>query len=50
MEVLDERVMWNLISVRLETVLLSVRYRCTVFSERTVGSEFVLVAPDDTPR
>jgi hypothetical protein len=31
--------MWNLISVRLETVLVSVQDRCTVCAERTTGSE-----------
>jgi hypothetical protein len=30
MEVLDEWVKWNLVSIRLETVLVSVQYRCTV--------------------
>jgi hypothetical protein len=49
MELLGEWVIWNLISVRLETVLLSVQYRCTVCAECTIGSEIVLDAPDDTP-
>jgi hypothetical protein len=49
-EVLDEWVMWNLLLVRLETVLVSVQYRCTVCAERTIGSEIILEAPDDTPR
>jgi len=35
-------VMWNLISVRLETVLLSVQDRCMVCAKRTIGSEIVL--------
>jgi hypothetical protein len=30
MELLGEWVMWNLVSVRLETVLVSVQHRCTV--------------------
>jgi len=34
--------MWNLISVRLETVLLSVQDRCMVCAKRTIGSEIVL--------
>jgi hypothetical protein len=38
---------WNIISVHLETVLVSVQDRCTVCTESTIGSEFVLVAPDD---
>jgi hypothetical protein len=41
--------MWNLVLVHLETVLLLVPYRCTVCAER-IGSEIVLVAPDDTLR
>ena len=35
-------VMWNLVSVRLETELLSVQDRCTVCAKRTIGSEIVL--------
>jgi hypothetical protein len=50
MELLGEWVMWNLILVRLKTVLLSVQYRCTICAECTIGSEIVLDAPDDTPR
>jgi hypothetical protein len=50
MEVLDEWVMWNLVSVRLEIVLVSVQYRCTVCAKCTIGSEIILDAPDDTPR
>jgi hypothetical protein len=42
--------MWNLISVRLEIVLVSVQYRCTVSAERTLGLEIILEAPDSTPR
>jgi hypothetical protein len=50
MELLGEWVMWNFVSVRLETVLVSVQYGCTVCTERTIGLEIVLDAPDDTPR
>jgi hypothetical protein len=50
MELLGQWVMWNLVSVRLEIVLLSVQYRCRVCAERTIGSEFVLDAPDHTSR
>jgi hypothetical protein len=50
MELLGEWIMWNLISVCLETVLVSVQYRCTVCTECTVGSEIILDAPDGTPR
>jgi hypothetical protein len=49
MEVLDEWVMWNIVSIRLETVLVSVQYRCTVCTECTIRSEIILDAPDDTP-
>jgi hypothetical protein len=42
--------MWNLISVRLETVLVSVQDRCTVCAKRTIGSEIILDAPIGTPR
>jgi hypothetical protein len=49
MEPLGGWVKWNLVSVRLEIVLLSVQYRCTVFAECTIGSEIILDASDDTP-
>jgi hypothetical protein len=42
--------MWNLVSVRFETVLVSVQYRCMVCAERTTGLEIILDAPDGTPR
>ena len=42
-------VKWNLLSVRLETVLVSVQDRCTVCAKCTTGSEIVLDAPDGTP-
>jgi hypothetical protein len=41
-------VKWNLISVCLETVLVSVQDRCMVCAKRTVGSEIVIDAPDGT--
>jgi hypothetical protein len=50
MEVLDEWVMWNLVSVHLEIVLVSVQYWCMVCAERTFDSEIVLDVPNDTPR
>jgi hypothetical protein len=31
-------VIWNLVSLRLETMLVSVQDRCTVCAERTIGS------------
>ena len=40
--------MWNLILVRLETVLVLVHDRCTVCAKRTIGSEILLDAPDGT--
>jgi hypothetical protein len=43
-------VMWNLVSVRLEIVLVSVQRRCMVCVKRTIGSEIILDAPDGTPR
>jgi hypothetical protein len=42
--------MWNLVLVRLETVLVLVQYRCTVCDNGTVGLEIVLDAPDGTTR
>jgi hypothetical protein len=41
---------WKLISVRLETVLVSVQNMCMLCANRTTGSEIVLDAPDGTPR
>ena len=40
----------ELISVRLKIVLILTQDRCTVFVERTIGSEIVLDTPDGTPR
>jgi hypothetical protein len=34
--------MWNLVSIRLETMLVSVQDRCTICTKRTIGSEIVL--------
>jgi hypothetical protein len=50
MEVLGKWVMWNLISVRLKTMLVSVEYRCIICAERTTGSKIIFDAPDGTPR
>jgi hypothetical protein len=41
--------MWNLILVRLETVLVSVEDRRTVCAKHTIALEIVLNAPDGTP-
>ena len=38
--------MWNLISIRLETVLVSVQDRSMVCARRTIGSEIILDAPE----
>jgi hypothetical protein len=43
-------VMWNLISVCLEIVLVSVLDRFMVCAKCTIGSEIILDAPDDTSR
>jgi hypothetical protein len=43
-------VIWNLISARLETVLVLVQDRCTVCAKRTTGSEIILDAPNGTLR
>ena len=37
-------VMWNLVSVRLEIVLVSVEDRCMVCAKRTVGSDMIFNA------
>jgi hypothetical protein len=50
MELLADWVMWNLISVCLETLLLLVQNRSTVWAKHTIGSEIILDAPDDTSR
>jgi hypothetical protein len=49
MELEREWVMWNLASVHLETVLVSLQYRRVVYTERTIGLEIILDAPDDIP-
>jgi hypothetical protein len=43
-------VLSNLISVRLETVLMLVQDRCRVCAKHTIGSGIILDAPDNTPR
>ena len=50
MELLGDGVMWNLISERLETMLVSVEDRFMVYAKRTIGSEIVFDAPNGTPR
>jgi hypothetical protein len=43
-------VMWNLVSVHLDTVLVSVQDNCMVCAKRTIGSEIILGAPDGTSK
>jgi hypothetical protein len=42
--------MWNLISERLETVLVLVQDKCTVCAKCSIGLEIVLDTPDGTLR
>jgi hypothetical protein len=42
-------VMWNLVSVRLEILFVSVQDRCMVYAKRTIGSDIIFYAPDGTP-
>jgi hypothetical protein len=42
-------VMYNILSVLLEIVLVSVHDRCMICAKRTIGSEIVLDAPNGTP-
>ena len=48
MELLGMWVMWNVILVYLETMLVWVQDRCTVYAKRTIGSKIVFDAPDGT--
>jgi hypothetical protein len=50
MELQGDVVMWDLISDRLETVLVLVQDRCTVCAKHTIGLEIVSDTPDGTPR
>ena len=43
-------VLCNLVSVRLEMVLVSVQDRCMICVKRTISSEIILDTPDVTPR
>jgi hypothetical protein len=42
--------MSNLVSVHVETVLVSAHGRCTVCAKCTIGSEIILDTSDGTPR
>jgi hypothetical protein len=50
MDLLGEWAMWNLVTVCLEVVLVSVQDRCLVCAKHTIGSEIILDVPDGTPR
>ena len=50
MELLGDVVDVESRSVHLEMVLVLVQDRCMVCAERTIGSKFILDAPDRTPR
>ena len=43
------RLKWKLDLVYLEIVLILTQDKCTVYAERTIGSEIDLDAPDGTP-
>jgi hypothetical protein len=43
-------VMWNLVSVHLKIVLVSMQDRYTVCAQRSISSELVLDTPNGTPR
>ena len=49
MELLGDGVMWNLVSVRLETVLVSVQDRCMVCAKCTIDLEIIFDTPDSPP-
>jgi hypothetical protein len=50
MELLGDVCMRNLVLVCLEMELELVQDRCSVFVNRTIGSEIILDAPDGSPR
>jgi hypothetical protein len=50
MELLGDLGHVELVSIHLETFLVSVQDRCTVYAKRTIGSEIIFDAPDGTPR
>ena len=43
-------IIWNLASVQLEIVLVSVQDSCMVYAQCTIGSEIAVEVPDGTPR
>ena len=44
------KVKWKLVLVRLEAVRILPQDSCMVCTERTIGLEIILAAPDGTPR
>ena len=44
------RLKWKLVTVQLEVVLILTQDRCTVYIERSIGSDVVLDTPDGTSR
>jgi hypothetical protein len=50
MELQGDMARVDLISVHLETVLVSEQDRCTVCAKHTIGSEIILDTPNGTPR
>jgi hypothetical protein len=50
MELLGDGVVWNLVSVLLGMVLVSLQDMCTVCAKRTMGLNYVFDAPDGPPR
>ena len=46
----DEAQVEHLVLVRLDIVLILTQDGCAVCTERTIGSEIILDAPDGTPR
>jgi hypothetical protein len=49
MDLLGDVVTWNLVLVHLEIVLVSVQDSCIVCTERSIGSDVSLDAPNGTP-
>jgi hypothetical protein len=50
MELLDDVVMWNPVSVRFEIVLVSEQDKCTVCAKSNICLEIILDARNGTPR
>ena len=48
--ILGDGVMWNLVSVSMEMVFVTVQDRCMLYAKRTIRSEIVLDTPNGTPR